>query len=203
MILKFVGDIHGQYQHLIHHANNDPEIQTIQVGDFGFGFVEVPELPNNVSMIRGNHDDLQLAVKHPQWIPDGTLINNVLYIGGGYSIDRKLRNMGTDLFEDEELSYQELNRIIDKAIVSKPMVIVSHECPPVALSSYNSPSRTANALQEIYKMAPPKLWVFGHWHRPYIEKIGETLFICVNINQAITFDVEKFDIIDQSYSESI
>jgi len=188
-IIRFVGDIHGNYKPLIDAANC--EYQVIQVGDFGAGFVDIPELPSNVRWIRGNHDDPAIAKMHPQWIPDGHYENGILFVGGAYSIDRDRRHLGISSWEDEELSYGELNDIIDKAIDLKPHTIVSHEAPLCFLEQFGfcEPSRTSLALNSIYQEVKPNLWVFGHHHRSIKTKMDNTLFVCCDIDQVVDIDM--------------
>lgn len=146
--------------------------------------------------IRGNHDNSAECASDHHWIPDGMcdLENKMMFIGGGYSVDQARRTVGVDWWDDEELSYTNLGRMIDEAIEFKPKIIVSHEAPnaalpPAHLAPSKPPSRTSNALETIFRECPPKLWVFGHHHCSWKFREGPTLFICCNINEAVDIDI--------------
>ena len=71
----------------------------------GFSGVYLPhdEVMNH-KFIRGNHDDPQACREHPYWIKDGLIENDIMYIGGAWSIDREYRTEGVSWWRDEELS---------------------------------------------------------------------------------------------------
>lgn len=187
MKIRFVGDVHGkipQYLDVIKDADH-----SIQVGDMGIGFVDVPVMPKQHRWIRGNHDNPTLASEHPNCIADGTIYNGMLCIGGAWSIDSEYRTEGLDFWTDEELSYQRLFKIIEFACDYKPKIMVTHDCPtsmiphlfPFAASNYRS--RTQNALDVILNDVKPDLWVFGHWHKSVDicnRALYPTRFVCLN-----------------------
>ena len=49
--------------------------------------------------------------------------------------------------------------------------------------------RTEKTLGEMFKIHQPKLWIFGHWHRKFDQKILGTQFICLNINEERIIDI--------------
>ena len=106
MITKLVGDVHGKfhrYEKLIKDCD-----ASIQVGDFGVGFfyifgdhrVPMANPPydsikkGNHRFIRGNHDNPDVCRRQSYWIPDGTIEDHVLFVGGAHSIDRHIRTEG-------------------------------------------------------------------------------------------------------------
>lgn len=180
-MIRIIGDIHGktmEYGKLLHNVES-----SIQIGDFGFGFSRIPSFPTKHRFIRGNHDSPEMCRKSPNWIPDGTLEDGKLFIGGGFSIDQHLRVEGISWWRDEELSIRELDVIIDLAFRMKPSILITHEAPPEAINQMFSvnhiPSRTSQALSVIFSEVKPKLWIFGHWHENRYTRIGETSFICL------------------------
>lgn len=186
MKIRFVGDVHGkipQYLDVIKDAEH-----SIQVGDMGIGFVDVPVLPKNHRWIRGNHDNPALAKEHPNYLDDGTIYNGMMCIGGAWSIDRQYRTEGLDWWADEELSYQRLFELIKFACDYRPKVMVTHDCPssmiPVLFpNAIPIQTRTQNALDVILNEVKPELWVFGHWHRSidFCNKaMYDTRFVCLN-----------------------
>lgn len=208
MKVRYVGDIHGDYvAHL--RAVRDTEA-SVQVGDWGFGFgtrgdadfvdMLLDDEPGNHRMIRGNHDDLNEALKSKHFIKDGTVEQigdyKVMYVGGALSIDRMWRTEGLDYWSNEELSQSELGEMINIYAKEKPDVMVCHECPEsipyfIKPDEYNPnqwPSRTRWAFEHMHTFHAPKLWIFGHWHAKLDLTHQGTRFILLHINQAIDVD---------------
>lgn len=117
-MLLFLGDIHGNFNHLKWYINNYKidNCTIYQVGDFGIGFTEkfndmttLGQLNNflkerNIQMyaIRGNHDDPDFFDGHLEnhfdnlhLLSDYTVINvdgvKILGVGGAVSVDRRPR----------------------------------------------------------------------------------------------------------------
>lgn len=66
--IRFIGDVHGSPK-AYRRAVGDAE-RSIQVGDFGLGFVRMPQLGPGHRFIRGNHDCPDLCRERPDWIAD-------------------------------------------------------------------------------------------------------------------------------------
>jgi hypothetical protein len=204
MLTRIVGDVHGKfdrYKKIIAECD-----RSIQVGDLGVGFRhtqgprvgEIYGNPPHYAMvrgdhrfIRGNHDSPIECKKHSQFIPDGTVENDVMYIGGALSIDRAWRIEGYSYWSDEEASVEELNRFVDIYATVKPRVMITHECPEsvaeiIGARFYRKKlepefaSRTRQALQAMFEIHQPELHVFGHWHHSFDEVINGTRFICLS-----------------------
>lgn len=134
-----VGDIHGktkEFQQLI--ANHNPKTPIIQVGDVGFGFGFIPHFPDNVKLIRGNHDSPEAAREHPNYLGDYGYWpeHKLFYIGGAWSIDYAWRKEWNKQnwpkkvwWEDEELSQPELDVAFELYKETKPEIVISHEAP--------------------------------------------------------------------------
>src|ERR1700677_2239251 len=100
--MRFIGDIHSLWPRYLQLITTAPA--SIQVGDIDIGYRQwphgepVPGPPidimreQNARFIRGNHDNLRACRECPQWIPDGHFENNMMFIGGGFSIDRPYRH---------------------------------------------------------------------------------------------------------------
>lgn len=212
-IVRFIGDVHGKYERYRAILENSPP--SIQVGDLGVGFRrlgghrdgEFQRNPPYYAMhphhrfIRGNHDNPGECKKNSQYIPDGTIENDIMFIGGAVSIDKKLRTEGYSWWPDEELSTEELNRLVDVYAVTKPRIMVTHDCPEsiaeimVGLGGVGLKlepefaSRTRQALQAMLEIHRPEIWLFGHWHVPFDQVINGTRFICLAELQAIDLEV--------------
>jgi len=207
---RVIGDAHGkwvQYAEIAEGAD-----QSIQVGDMGVGFL--PEAMNenmnewyvNNGMthkfIRGNHDNPEKCKKMFGWINDGLIINDIMFIGGAWSIDQAYRVEGVSWWRDEELSYSELALLVETYTYMKPRVMITHDCPErvsqkmfidAGLSlggDVSHPTRTGQAFDAMFEIHKPKLWIFGHWHVSAMEKIEGTKFICLDELDFIDVDLD-------------
>ena len=196
----FIGDAHGkfsQYKAIIKEHKD-----TIQVGDMGIGFRRWPHgeysqnppydemVKANAQFIRGNHDNPAVCRKHSQWIKDGYVredkwFGDMMFIGGAYSIDKAFRDEGFNWWPDEELSVDELVPITIRYMNTKPACMVTHDCPKSIYPMLHShhfvdlPQRTPQALQAMWEVHKPKLWVFGHHHKSFDMIVDGTRFVCL------------------------
>ena len=192
-MMRFVGDIHGDmnsYLNIIHGID-----ESIQVGDYGIGFVENPIITNNHRFIRGNHDNPSLCKEQINYIPDGYIENDMMFMGGALSIDKEYRTIGIDYWDDEELSISQLNDMIDLYDANRPSIMVTHEAPESILYHFNRSiypihSRTRAALDAMWNIHKPKLWICGHWHFPFDKIVDGCRFIVLDINCHIDIDVK-------------
>jgi predicted phosphodiesterase len=190
MIIRFIGDIHGKTRE--YNALASEATCSIQLGDFGMGFPGVTNQQlksENHGFIRGNHDNPAVCKQERNWIADGSMFNGVFCVGGADSIDKDQRTIGIDWWADEQLSYQELSKIIDIYDQIRPDYVATHDCPVEMftwlLTALNRPkfkdfTRTSQALQTMFEIHQPKLWMYGHHHYTIQHKIGRTLFICLD-----------------------
>lgn len=213
MKTRLIGDIHGEwalYHQTATDAINEGCERTIQVGDFGIGFagpywhdrVDEFHWDGTHKFLRGNHDDPSRCKKMAGWIPDGLVENDVMFIGGAWSIDHALRTEGVSWWRDEELSMEELYRLIDVYEQVKPRVMITHDAPTdvttemfihsgLSLFKGNSRTimtRTGGAFDTMLSIHRPDEWYFGHWHHPMQYKYGRTMFQCLGIHDYV--DVE-------------
>lgn len=220
-LVRLIGDVHGKfgrYGTLLRKAQEEA-IDTIQVGDMGVGFrhpsgVREGDWANNPPyhlmtrsgrhrFIRGNHDNPLACKMHSQWITDGTIEDDVMFVGGGVSIDKALRIEGYTWWPDEELSTRELACLIEVYACARPRVMITHDCPEgvalrlldrlmprriFGLSKTDFPSRTRETFEAMLAVHKPELWVFGHWHTSFNEEIDGVRFVC--LPELETMDVE-------------
>lgn len=191
----FIGDVHGkfnQYSRIIKQQQN-----TIQVGDLGVGFRRWPHGENYANppydlmvktgarFICGNHDNPTVCHNHSQNIKNGTVENDMFFLGGAASIDQAYRNEGFDWWEGEQDSISKLNQHVDVYVVTKPRIVITHDCPTEIVirihgAMHYPESRTQQALQSMFEIHQPDFWVFGHHHTSFRETINGTRFICLN-----------------------
>ncbi len=197
-LTRLIGDKHGlwnDYQLVIQGVE-----KSIQLGDFGIGFAgdywhdRVNDTIGNTGhrFIRGNHDDPKKCKEMLSWIPDGTIENDVMMIGGAWSIDADYRSPGIDWWRDEELSESELAALHDVYTTVRPRVMLTHDCPTLAayymfiragLRTYGGSTltltRTGEAFQKMFEAHQPEYWYFGHWHHTKRMQIDKTVFQCL------------------------
>jgi hypothetical protein len=206
--IHLIGDIHGaaySYEMAVKSKSN-----TIQIGDFGLGFYpcygmddapaayrgdkQLNKILNsgNHYFIRGNHDNPKVCRDNPRWIPDGHIHENMMFIGGAWSIDRGGRTQGLDWWSDEELSMSAFYDMMDIYEKAKPEIMITHDAPTIVASKlwkigfgYHAPSRTNQALDSMFAMHKPKQWFFGHHHMHDQRTVDGCDFRCININEVV------------------
>lgn len=200
--MLIVGDIHGktkEYQALLaRHKDRLPYESSIQLGDFGVGFVPIPpDLPENAWFIRGNHDDPTGCKLSSHYLGDYGYKEidgiKIFYISGAWSIDRAMRVEGISWWRDEEMSVAELSKAFDLYYEVKPDIVISHDGPGQATRKMINQYRVVNdygltvhdtktgyALGAMFTAHEPSKWFFGHWHDDWKSKIGKTTFQCLN-----------------------
>lgn len=205
MKYTIVSDIHGQTHWLDKARQICPESSLVQIGDFGMGFngrdwerdADQWNVVNDARFIRGNHDDPAVCKSSMSWIKDGHYENDVMFIGGAWSIDSAYRTPGYTWWPDEELSDQEFEVIHNKYCETKPKFMVTHDAPH-SLSQrmfwdhgHIKRTRTSYWLDAMFFNHKPVAWIFGHWHLSRNEYYQGTEFRCLAIGEAILLDTEK------------
>lgn len=199
-MITFIGDVHGKFSQYVETCYQHGK--TIQVGDYGLGFSQKvdesmlkwgKDFPKN-RFIRGNHDNPAVCQKAQNYIEDGHYDEklDMFFVGGAYSIDKKLRTEGINWWKDEEVPLEKWEDITNKYRETKPSIMVTHDCPqsvvyyvkPEAFSDV--PSLTRNRLEELLGYHKPELWVFGHWHTSFDMEIHGTRFVCLNEMETMT-----------------
>lgn len=216
MVVRLIGDIHGNwydYQLLTNPEAGSIE-RSIQVGDFGIGFGQGEYWHDRVNdfhrenpghrFIRGNHDNPETCKKEMVgWIKDGLVENNVMYVGGAWSIDQDFRTPGHDWWRDEELSMSEMTQVYDTYCAVKPEVMITHDCPTLiayymfirsGVRTYGGPklhlTRTGEFFQRMIEAHQPKYWFFGHWHHTKELDCFGTHFHCLGEMDFVDFDFD-------------
>jgi hypothetical protein len=204
--ITLIGDMHGDMAVLQMIQNSIPKNErSIQLGDMGFGWERIPEFAERHTFIRGNHDDPAEARAHKNYLGDFGYLpeDNLFFISGAASIDRKYRTEGKSWWRDEQLSFSKLNAAYDLYVAAKPEIVVSHECPVsankalldglikgpdggyYAAKATLKETRTCQAMEAMFKAHQPRLWVFGHYHIDKTVTIRNTAFQCVGINHTM------------------
>ena len=201
--LRIISDLHGSREaHLAHISQAD---YTLQIGDLGFDYdylLEEGVCPEHHKFIGGNHDNYDVIAQVPHYLGDYGVwsipgLGDLFYVRGGWSIDRKHRcnynqcdSDGNivrfkDLWDEEEMSYEQCNKAIELYQQVKPKILISHECPfnivqyvtnPIFAHNFGYDSgvirtRTNMALQAMTDFHRPKLHIFGHYHKHFDQVI--------------------------------
>lgn len=192
-MMIFIGDTHGKFSKYF--SLIEKYEASIQVGDFGLGFAFYPEKDHSVverlrsfpshRFIRGNHDHLETCETSPNFIADGTVIDNMMFVGGAKSTDQHRRTAGIDWWPNEEVSYNRFIEILELYEETKPEIMITHDCPQGLMFHMKShyayeKTMTRNALDVFYKVHQPKLWIFGHHHKSFDETVDGTRFFCLD-----------------------
>lgn len=153
-MLIFIGDVHGEFNELISRLANHNICNStfIQVGDFGVGFkskeTETREL-NRINdrlkadrctmyVIRGNHDDPSYfsgegLYSNLIFLNDYSLLQvegkKILLIGGAISIDRRIRELNVNYWEEEGFVYNEQRLRSVLSGVDNLDIVATHSCP--------------------------------------------------------------------------
>jgi hypothetical protein len=157
----------------------------IQCGDFGY-WPKFPIYYNKNSVknrdfpiywIDGNHEDHESIgnLKTNEISPNvfymkrGSTMRlsdgrNILFMGGGLSIDRKQRTPGKDWFPEESITQKDILNLPDE----KVDIVISHTCP----TDFDAPDwhedfdhdSSRDALNYILNRYKPKTWYFAHMH---------------------------------------
>lgn len=226
MYTRLVGDIHGMLNDYRFYSlgigrqlkKDEHYHNSIQVGDFGFGFRESWDanakqwLAENSthSFIRGNHDNPAICKTASGYIPDGRVEGHTMFIGGAWSIDNPnappgwyKRVEGVDWWADEQCSEKQFQHFLDVYATVKPRVMITHDCPVIAsrelffktqlVKGEEYPNRTSSYLQAMYDIHQPEFWFFGHWHHTTHVKLGNTHFQCIGELDYIDFDLDSLE----------
>lgn len=198
MKLRLVGDLHGD-----HNAINQM-LQTchwydltIQLGDFGAGFGAEAYLPlvdaSKFRVLHGNHDNPETIARYPQDLGRFGILEfdgkRIFFVAGAWSIDYAYRTPGLSWWANEELSFGEAEACLqlwEKECKTIDLVL-THDGPPNATQhikkEFPIETHTGRLLWEMWKIHNPPVWRFGHWHRSWEGKIGDTCFKCLTINE--------------------
>lgn len=176
----FVGDIHGNESVIRDVIAKYPTCKIIQVGDFGIGFETFTVDFLQFQFIRGNHDNpficQEISTCHDTYFYDHE--NSILFISGAESIDKHLRVEGVSWWKDEELSLNEMYKLLsDLENLPTPKMVVTHDAPSKYVESVfgsilyrPNNSRTSVFLDHVLGVWTdrgnvPEYWIHGHYHK--------------------------------------
>jgi hypothetical protein len=120
-------------------------------------------------------------------VPD--IGKKIFFIRGAWSIDGQIRRKNSlGWYPREQMSPEELTQCINFYEQEKPDFVVSHCAPLSAVKFLNLhytggkvvPTATGRAMDFMWQIHQPNVWIFAHYHQQFDRKIGKTRFICLN-----------------------
>lgn len=207
MFRLYVGDSHGNFANFNSvvesalAALGEVEVsEIVSVGDFGFWprfglSYSKGNFDQKVRFIDGNHEDFDAlhatTLPNDYWqcehVARGTFENGVFFMGGASSIDKARRTIGRDWFEAENISYAEFYAAAEVAETNDVNVMCCHDS---IMSAYprliggNKGERVsdpnAEALEQLFQIASPKVYIHGHHHVTTRYQIADTTFVSLN-----------------------
>ena len=184
--MLFIGDTHGKFRPLRKICAAVAPKKCIQLGDMGLGFGMDYDFPNceNLSFIRGNHDSPKVCRNTSSFLGDFGYLEkeDIFFVSGAFSVDKRFRTIGRDWWEDEELSYEQWERVHKLYEEHKPKIVITHGCPYRMISSIcGNPIRsiTATGLDALLNIHQPEIWVFAHFHIFKTITEEKTLFVAL------------------------
>ena len=191
-----VGDCHGLFVELRELHEKLDHQPTVILGDIGFGFGKDNLFPHheNLKALRGNHDSPVVCSNIPCCLGDYGYQDiggfKLFFLSGAWSIDYYSCTEGVDWWSDEELDYESFRSASDLYCKHKPELVITHACPysvvDKALGDQRGwggdiiRTRTNSALQYMFEIHQPKLWVFAHYHHSVQFEYNGTKFVCLN-----------------------
>jgi predicted phosphodiesterase len=186
--ILIAGDIHNEFSELNILINKKKPDLVICCGDFGYWPKASWGIPlsyiklqgtKKVLWCDGNHEDhWSLRDRESDemepgiiYMPRGSTYTledgrTIMFMGGGYSIDKDMRTIGVNWFPEEVITQSDLYDLPDV----KVDIFITHTCPVELLHDMmkHYPGKgfepSNKALSELWKMYKPDLWFFGHWH---------------------------------------
>ena len=196
-MITVIGDVHGKYDRYLSIINNYD--YTIQLGDFGFKYESLKNVDSTKHLILpGNHDNYDTCYNYSNFLGDYgyTSLNrtNFFYYRGAFSIDRSYRTIGIDYWENEQVNIDQFLKARELYREIKPKIVITHDCPEVMVPTYiGNTARiyqniTGWALNELFNIHQPDLWIHGHYHVSKTTTFGKTKFICLKELETLEID---------------
>ena len=213
-MLRIIGDIHGNI--LVYKALIKDCDYSVQLGDLAFDYDFMKDVHHKNVFFKGNHDNHDQYSGHDLGYYGQASVggHSFFFVSGEFSIDWKQRVQYEQLglwpktwWANEELTEKQLEKCIEKYWEIRPDVVISHGCPRSIVDTVNPnkypliscgfdpetfTTRTSEALEKMFVLHKPKVWVFGHYHTNFSQVIGGTKFICVNESDYIDWIGDKF-----------
>jgi hypothetical protein len=141
-------------------------------------------------VVGGNHDNYDIIGEWPHYLGDFGAVSlggvDFFFYRGAYSIDRQYRTVGRDWWEKEQVGIEGFMKARDLYRQLKPRLVLTHDCPETISPRLLPPGATIYqnttgwALQELFNIHKPEMWVFGHYHVSKRMSVEGTEFVCLD-----------------------
>lgn len=197
-MIIIIGDIHGDFEilrQLRNRIDNSLPITIIQIGDFGFYPHCIEQWPKKypwpVYAIDGNHEHFPMLRKYEQveevaynlfYVPRGSVLNiegyEIGFLGGGHSIDKAWRKEGVDWFKDEEITNEQIEKLVGKQLDilithNPPARVMKRNFPPLVLRNWGLPMDWKDTcsvmVDNLWKSLGEPLMFCGHMHQSVVD----------------------------------
>ena len=196
-MITIIGDVHGKYDRYLSIINSYD--YTVQLGDFGFKYDSLENVDSTKHLILpGNHDNYDTCYNYPNFLGDYgyTSLNrtNFFYYRGAFSIDRSYRTIVIDYWENEQVNIDQFLKARELYREIKPKIVIAHDCPEVMVPTYiGNTARiyqniTGWALNELFNIHQPDLWIHGHYHVSKTTTYRKTKFVCLKELETLEID---------------
>lgn len=189
--MRIIGDVHGNYSDYLNGISNVSS--SVQLGDFGFDYSCLNVIDGSKhKIIPGNHDNYDQIGFWPNHIFQNNFgifeLGGIRfgYIRGANSVDKQWRIEGKSWWRNEEMTYQDGMKCIHFFRKYHPDIILSHDCPAIVIPLVKTNdakligSITNDIMNEVFDVAPPNFWIFGHHHQDKSIFVKSTVFRCLN-----------------------
>lgn len=204
-MITLIGDVHDQIEEYAKIVK-DIDHHTVQLGDMGERYHKLDGVdPNLHKFIAGNHEYFPKITPVPNYLGRyGSFVLDdkmFFFCGGAGSIDKAHRIPGRNWFPDEDVSFEQGEKIIEYYKETKPDVCLTHTAPRSIVNQISNPDilkafglpvnwsdTTSIVLEECFRTHQPTSWYFGHFHMSKSIKCNNTHFQCVNILEKVTIE---------------
>lgn len=226
--IDIIGDTHGQYGALRYWVNHSDTPNLIHVGDFNaykeniFKIIDFSELLSikgkQIYVVRGNHDCPDLFDNGfygderggITFLKDGSIAEwngeNILFNGGGVSLDRAFGKEGYDYWPEEPLKFKPVEKKIDHLVthislteihgnsIHHPFVLkYATNDADLTTDLYSEQQELKNWIDYLFQKGNKiQSWHYGHYHRS-IRSVYNGIFCrCMDINEIIPFNRSEY-----------
>lgn len=209
MILKLIGDTHGDYTVLLkEYAKKDFDLM-LSVGDLGLDYTTVKRHldPDFFKVVGGNHDNYDTLVELPHYLGNYGLVpgtsGRAFFVRGANSTDKEFGVPGINWWPEEQLNMLQCEACLGEweRVGESVSLLVTHTCSrdytALLIPDENPlhPCNTSHLISQMYRVHPPPTHVFGHFHTSWKKRVSTvpeyggrpkpTEMICLNSNETL------------------
>lgn len=202
-MLRVTGDCHNKINELLSIIPENGVM--LQIGDLSFQYDFLDSVSSNkFRFFCGNHDNIDKAYNYPHCLGKFGyhLFGGVAFfhLSGAFSIDWQMRikheqKTGEKVWwENEQLSYKELEQALEMYSQIKPDLVIAHDAPRSVVRKVfdgnilkgfgydpdTFTTHTSEALETMINIHKPKTFIHGHYHKNVKTIIDDVEYICLD-----------------------